>query len=65
MLHAGNDAATGAHDVFLKDMAGYAELGIEEVQMMPWTPNPLAMVDGLIDNVVAELREVRRGPAGR
>jgi F420-dependent oxidoreductase-like protein len=58
MLYAGNDVATGDHDVFLKDMAGYAELGIEEVQIMPWTPDPVGFVDGLIENVVRELAEV-------
>ena len=55
MLYAGDALATGDYEVFLKDMAGYAELGITEVQVMPWVPDPLAFVDGLVENVVEEL----------
>ena len=46
---------TGDYETFLKDMAGYAELGIIEVQVMPWTPDPVGFVDGLVENVVADL----------
>ncbi len=56
MLYAGNTLATGEYDEFLEDMAGYAELGIEEVQAMPWTPDPLAFVDGLVENALPGLR---------
>ena len=58
MLYAGNDVATGDYDVFLKDMAGYAELGITEIQVMPWTPDPLGLIDGLIENVVPKLADI-------
>ena len=58
MLYAGQAVMTGDYETFLKDMAGYAELGITEVQVMPWTPDPLGFVDGLIENVVPQLSEV-------
>ena len=58
MLYAGNALLTGDYDVFLEDMAGYAELGITEVQAMPWTPDPLAFVDGIVANVVPRLGDV-------
>ena len=58
MLYAGTALMTGDHDGFLKEMAAYAELGIEEVQAMPWTPDPLAFVEGLAANVVAPLRDL-------
>ena len=58
ILYAGQAVMTGDYETFLKDMAGYAELGITEVQVMPWTPDPLGFVDELIDNVVPKLAEV-------
>lgn len=57
LLYAGNDVATGDYDAFLADMAGYAGLGITEVQVMPWTPDPCGFVEGLAD-VVPKLAEV-------
>ena len=58
MLYAGNALATGSYDEFLADMAGYAELGIQEVQAMPWVPDPLAFVDGIAEGVLPALREL-------
>lgn len=58
MLYAGEDLMAGNYETFVKDMAGYAELGITEVQAMPWTPDPLAFVDGLAENVIAKLNEL-------
>lgn len=56
MLYAGNALATGDYGGFLDDMAGYAKLGITEVQAMPWTPDPMAFVDGIASDVVEQLR---------
>lgn len=58
MLYAGNDLMTGDYETFVKDMKGYAEVGITEVQAMPWTPDPLAFTDGLIENVIPKLNEM-------
>lgn len=57
ILYAGNDVAGGDYDAFLADMAGYSTLGITEVQVMPWTPDPIGFVDGLAE-VVPRLAEV-------
>ncbi len=51
ILYVGNDIASGDHDAFLHDMAGYAELGITEVQVMPWTPDPIGFVEGIVGMV--------------
>jgi F420-dependent oxidoreductase-like protein len=58
MLYAGPALVTGDYDGFLQEMAGYAELGIEEVQAMPWVPDPLAFTDGLIEGVLPGLGEL-------
>ncbi|HEY6593963.1 MAG TPA: LLM class F420-dependent oxidoreductase [Asanoa sp.] len=46
-------AAGGA--AFADQMRGYAELGIDEVHVMPFTADPVALVDGLGDHVVPRL----------
>jgi F420-dependent oxidoreductase-like protein len=46
-------AAGGA--AFADQMRGYAELGIDEVHVMPLTADPVALVDGLGDHVVPRL----------
>ncbi len=58
MLYVGNALATGDYDGFVRDMAPYAALGIEEVHAMPWVPDPLAFVDGLVEGVLPALREL-------
>ncbi len=46
-------AAGGA--AFADQMRGYAEVGIEEVHVMPFTAHPAAFVDGLGNHVVPQL----------
>ena len=58
MLYVGNSLATGDYDEFLRDMAGYVASGIEEVQAMPWAPDPLAFADGLIEGVLPALGDL-------
>ncbi len=57
ILYVGNDVVTGDHDAFLEDMAGYAKLGISEVQVMPWTPDPVAFTAGVV-GLVPKLAEL-------
>jgi F420-dependent oxidoreductase-like protein len=46
-------AAGGAE--FAEQMRGYAEIGIEEVHVMPFTPDPVAFIDGLGEHVVPQI----------
>jgi F420-dependent oxidoreductase-like protein len=46
-------AAGGAE--FAEQMTRYAEIGIEEVHVMPFTSNPAAFVDGLGEHVVKQI----------
>jgi F420-dependent oxidoreductase-like protein len=46
-------AAGGA--AFAEQMRPYAEIGVEEVHVMPFTTDPVAFVDGLGDHVVPQL----------
>jgi F420-dependent oxidoreductase-like protein len=46
-------AAGGA--AFVEQMGGYAEIGIDEVHVMPFTADPVVFVDGLGDHVVPHL----------
>lgn len=43
---------------FVDQVAGYAEVGIEEVHVMPWSADPVAFVEGLGEHVVPHLREL-------
>jgi hypothetical protein len=36
-------------------MAGYAEIGIEEVHMMPFQPDPVALIDGRGEHVMPRI----------
>ena len=46
-------AASGA--AFAEHMKRYAEIGIEEVHVMPFTSDPVAFVDGLGEHVVPQI----------
>ena len=46
-------AAGGA--AFVDQMHGYAEVGVDEVHVMPFTADPVAFVDGLGEHVVPQL----------
>lgn len=46
--------ATGGA-AFAEQMRRYAEIGIEEVHVMPFTPDPVAFVDGLGEHVIPQI----------
>ena len=46
--------ATGGA-AFAEQMRRYAEIGIEEVHVMPFTPDPIAFVDGLGEHVIPQI----------
>ena len=50
------DAAGGAD--FAEHMRRYADIGVDEVHVMPSTPDPVAFIDGLGAHVVGRLAEV-------
>jgi F420-dependent oxidoreductase-like protein len=52
----GTDAAGGRQ--FVDEMAGFAEVGVDEVHVMPYLADPVAFVAGLGEHVVPALREV-------
>jgi F420-dependent oxidoreductase-like protein len=57
-LYVGGALMQGDHEGFLEDMAGYATMGIEEVQVMPIGPEPVEVVASLAANVVGPLAEL-------
>jgi F420-dependent oxidoreductase-like protein len=52
-------AAGGA--AFADQMRGYAEVGIDEVHVMPFTNDPVAFVDGLGHHVIPQLSAIGGG----
>ena len=46
--------ATGGA-AFAEQMRRYAEIGIDEVHVMPFTPDPVAFVDGLGEHVIPQI----------
>jgi F420-dependent oxidoreductase-like protein len=52
----GTDAAGGRE--FVEQMRGFAEVGIEEVHVMPFAGDPVEYVQGIGDNVMGELGSV-------
>ena len=50
------DAADGA--AFVEDMKAYADVGVTEVHVMPFTADPVTFVRGLGDHVVPGLAGV-------
>lgn len=49
--------AAGGRD-FVEQMRGFADVGIDEVHVMPFAGDPVAYVQGLGDNVMGELASV-------
>ncbi len=49
------EATTGGGAAFAEQMQPYAEIGIEEVHVMPFTSDPLAFVDGLGEHVLPHI----------
>ncbi len=43
---------------FAEQMRQYADIGIEEVHVMPFTPDPVALVDGLGEHVVGQIADL-------
>ena len=43
---------------FAEQMAGYAQIGIEEVHVMPLTGEPVGFIEGLGEHVIPRLREL-------
>ena len=43
---------------FVEQMRGFADVGVEEVHVMPFTDDPVSFVRGLGDHVVAELNDI-------
>jgi F420-dependent oxidoreductase-like protein len=52
----GTDAAGGRE--FVEQMRGFADVGIEEVHVMPFAGDPVAYVQGLGDNVMGSLNSL-------
>ena len=50
------DAAGG--EEFAARMAGYADVGIDEVHVMPFGPDPVGFVAGLGEHVVPRLGQL-------
>jgi hypothetical protein len=50
-------AAGGA--AFAEQMRAYARIGIDEVHVMPFTPDPVVFVDGLGEHVVPQISDLR------
>jgi len=55
ILWAGPLDPTAGGDGFVKQMRRYADAGIEEVHVMPFTGDPAAFIDGLGRNVTPHL----------
>jgi len=52
VLYTGMTLVGGDADAFLAEVAGIGEAGIEEVQIMPFGPDPVAFVESVANNVV-------------
>ena len=50
------DASAGS--AFVDEMRSYADLGVTEVHLMPYTADPVAFVRGIGDNVLPGLASV-------
>jgi F420-dependent oxidoreductase-like protein len=51
-------APVSDHDGFVREMAEYAKIGIEEVHVMPWTGDPAGFIEELGKHVIPELEQV-------
>jgi alkanesulfonate monooxygenase SsuD/methylene tetrahydromethanopterin reductase-like flavin-dependent oxidoreductase (luciferase family) len=49
------EATASGGAAFAEEMRAYAEIGIEEVHVMPFTSDPVAFVDGLGEHVVRQI----------
>jgi len=45
-------------DRFVEQLAEYAQVGIEQVHVMPWTGDPVGFIGGLGEHVIPRLREL-------
>jgi F420-dependent oxidoreductase-like protein len=55
MLYMGGTLFAADYDGFLKEMAGFAAVGIDGVMVMPIGPDPVALTQALADRVVPKL----------
>lgn len=58
ILWTGSLDPTTDATAFLDQMRRYAEIGIEEVHVMPFTPDPVGFIDRLGEHVVGQLTDV-------
>ncbi len=58
VLYTGMTLVGGDDDGFLTEMAGIAAAGIEEVQIMPFGPEPAALIERVSANVVDRAKEL-------
>jgi F420-dependent oxidoreductase-like protein len=52
------EPTAGGGAAFTEQMTGYAAIGIEDVHVMPSTPDPVGFIDGLGEHVVGRLGEL-------
>jgi hypothetical protein len=55
------EATVAGGAAFAEQMRAYARIGIDEVHVMPLTPDPVAFVDSLGEHVVAQIAGLRAG----
>lgn len=60
MLYMGGALMSGDTDAFVRDMAGFAAVGIEGVSVMPMGPDPIALSEHLDSDVVPVSASSRR-----
>ncbi len=58
VLYTGMTLAGGDTATFLEEMSAMAGVGIEEVQVMPFGPDPKAFVQNLADNAVSAVADM-------
>jgi len=58
MLYQGSALFSGDTNAFVKEMAGFANVGMQAVMVMPLGPDPVTMVTSLAGNVVPQLAEM-------
>jgi hypothetical protein len=55
----GLDATAAGGEAFAEQMRAYAAVGIGEVHVMPFTPDPVEFIGGLGEHVVGRLDDIR------